>query len=59
MLAKSPGIPYAMATYTEADPETVLLTLAIRGRATCELRIPRAKYVPDLLRDLIERGQRE
>ena len=40
---------------TEADPEAVLLTLAIRGQATCELRIPRDRYDPFLLLDLIER----
>ncbi len=55
MLAQHPGTRYAVLTDTEADPEAVLLTLAIRGRATCELAIPRAKYDPFLLLDLIER----
>ncbi len=55
MLAERPGVRYAVLTDTEADPEAVLLTLAIRGRATCELRIPKAKYDPFLLLDLLER----
>ncbi len=55
MLAERPGIRYAVLTDTEADPEAVLLPLAIRDHATCELRIPRKKYDPFLLHDLIER----
>lgn len=55
MLADRPGIRYAILTDTRADPEAVLLTLAIRGQATCELRIPQAKYDGVLLLDLIER----
>ena len=55
MLAQNPTARYAVLTDTQADPEAVLLTLAIRGRATCELRIPRAKYDPFLLLALIER----
>jgi hypothetical protein len=54
MLADRPGIRYAILTETEADPEAVLLTLAIRGRATCALAIPRAKNDPWLLLALIE-----
>ncbi len=54
MLTERPGIRYAVLTDTTADPEAMLLTLAIRGRATCELRIPHAKYDPWLLLDLIE-----
>ena len=55
MLTEHPACRYAVITDTEADPEAVLLTLAIRGRATCELRIPRDKYDPFLLLDLIKR----
>jgi hypothetical protein len=55
MLAERPGARYAVLTDTEADPEAVILALAIRDVATCELRIPRAKYDPFLLLDLIER----
>lgn len=55
MLAERREIRYAILADTQADPEAVLLTLAIRGRATCELRIPREKYDGALLLDLIER----
>ena len=55
MLAQDPTTRYAIATNTQADAEAVLLTLAIRGKATCELRISRAKYDPFLLLDLVRR----
>lgn len=54
MLAERPDIKYAVVVdNSNADP--VILTLAIRGRATCELRIPRDKYDPWLLLQMIER----
>lgn len=55
LLAEHPEARYAALTDTEAAPGFVLLTLAIRDKATCELRIPREKYDPFLLLDLIER----
>ena len=55
MLAERPGVRYAVVTDSEAEPDAVLLALAIRGRATCELRIPRDRYDGTLLLDLIER----
>ncbi len=58
MLAERPGVRYAFLTDTEADPEAVLLTLAIRGLATFELQVPRAKYDPFLLFDLCTEDRR-
>ena len=55
MLSQNPTARYAFQTDLEADPEIVLLTLAIRGEATCELRILRAKYDGFLLFDLVRR----
>ena len=55
MLSKNPTARYAILTDTESEPEAVLLTLAIRGKATCELTIPKAKYDPFLLLDLLDR----
>jgi len=55
MLEAHPGTRYALVTDTETDPQAAILTLAIRGQATCELRIPRDRYDPFLLLDLIER----
>lgn len=55
MLAENPSTRYAVLTDTEADPDIVILALAIRGQATCELRIPRDRYDPFLLLDLLDR----
>lgn len=55
MLEENASARYALVTETETDPDAVLLTLAIRGRGACELRIPRDKYDGVLLLDLIER----
>lgn len=61
MLTERPDIRYALITDDRADREAVILALATRGvmrdgsTVTCELRVPRAKYDPFLLLDLIER----
>lgn len=55
MLEERPGSKYAVVTDTDNDPEAVILALAIRDMGTVELRIPREKYDPFLLLDLIER----
>jgi len=55
MLADHPEARCAVLSDMRADPGVVLLTMAIRGVATCELRIPREKYDGVLLLDLIER----
>jgi len=55
MLAERPGTRYAVLTDTEADSEAVIVALAIRDVATCEPRIPRQKYDPFLLLELVER----
>ena len=54
MLSEQPGIKYAVVV-DDPDTDPVILALAIRERATCELRIPRDKYDFFLLLDLIER----
>ena len=41
-------------TFAEAHPEFVLLTFAIRGMGTGELSIPREKYDPFLLMEILE-----
>lgn len=55
MLRENPDITYALVTDTESDPDAVIVALAIRGRATCELLIPRDRYDGVLLLDLIEK----
>jgi hypothetical protein len=54
MLVEKPSVRYAVLVEEGVDPDAVILTLAIRGVATCELRIPRQKYDPYLLLQLIE-----
>ena len=55
LLAANPNGRYALVTDTEVDREAIIVALAIRGRATYELHIPRAKYAHFLLLALIER----
>ena len=45
MLAQQPDARYAVLV-DDPDTDPVLLTLAIRGQATCELAIPAAKFDP-------------
>jgi hypothetical protein len=33
----------AMTSHTELEPDAALVTLAIKGKATCELRVPKAR----------------
>ena len=55
MLEAWPGTRYAVLTDRDANPEVVIVALAIRGRASCELHIPRDKYDGVMLLDLIEK----
>ena len=55
MLEAWPGTRYAVLTDRDSNPEVVIVALAIRGRASCELHIPRDKYDGVLLLDLIEK----
>jgi len=54
-LQSDPGLRYAMEPHSDVEPDAVILTVAIRGKGACELRIPKAKYDPFLLLDLIKR----
>lgn len=53
MLEETPSIQRAFLTDTKADPDHVVLTLAIRGVGTCELLIPNRKYDPFLILEMI------
>lgn len=44
MLKENPGITNAITSDTEIEADAVIITPAIRYKATCELRIPKAKY---------------
>jgi len=55
MLRESPTIKYAVLTDDQADPDAVIVALAIRGRGSCELNIPRQKWDGVLFLELLER----
>jgi len=55
MLVEHPEARYASVSDFQSDPDAVILALAIRGRATCELRIPREKWDGVLFLELLER----
>jgi hypothetical protein len=54
MLAQEPRLQYALASDDESKPDAVILTLAVRDKATCELRIPNDKYDGLALLELLE-----
>lgn len=54
-LADDPGLIYAMQTHDDVEPGAVILTLAIRGKGACELRIPKSRYDGIELLELIEK----
>ena len=54
-LESDPGLRYAMETHSDIEPNAVLLTLAIRGKGACELRIPKSRYDGIALLELIEK----
>jgi hypothetical protein len=45
----------AIYTDSDSDPHNVILTVAVRNIATCEMLIPKEKYDPWRLLELIER----
>ena len=55
MLRESPTARYASVTDSESDPDAVIVALAIQGRASCELRIPRQKWDGVLFLDLLDK----
>jgi len=55
MLDAAPGTQRAIYADTDSDPLNVILAVAIRHVATCEMLIPKAKYDPWRLLELIER----
>jgi len=54
MLAERPGVRYAVVV-DDPDTDPVRLMVGIRDVATFEVEIPKSKYDPVLLLDLIER----
>jgi hypothetical protein len=52
MLRDNPNAKYAVLS---SDGDPVTLTIGIRGRALCEMSIPRAKWDGVLFMELLER----
>jgi hypothetical protein len=50
------GLRYAIETHTEVEPGAVILSVAIRGKGACELRIPKSRYDVFALLALIQKG---
>ncbi|MBI5792796.1 MAG: hypothetical protein HZA63_15100 [Rhodocyclales bacterium] len=54
-LHSDPGVIYAMTAHADIDPDAVILSLVIRGKGFCELRIPKSRYDALALLELIKR----
>ncbi len=55
MLANEPGITYALTSDTEAEPDAVIITLTMRDKAICELKIPKDRYDGLAMLQMIEK----
>jgi len=56
MLEAAPGTQRAIYVDTDSDPHNAIVTVAVRAcQQTCEMLIPKAKYDPWRLLELIER----
>jgi len=56
MLEATPGTQRAIHADTDSDPHNVIMAVAVRAcQQTCEMLIPKAKYDPWRLLELIER----
>ncbi len=55
LLESNPDSLRAVYTDMQSNLTNVILTIAIRGKASCEMRIPKARYDPFQLLDLIEK----
>ena len=56
MLEERPEIQRAFVTDTESDRHNVILTMAIRGEASFELLIPKHKYDPFAVLEIIQKA---
>ena len=56
MLAENPGKQRVYVTDDKAEPDHVVLTVAIRNLASFEMLIPKAKYDPFALIELINKA---
>lgn len=57
ILADNPNTQRAIITDVDNDPDNVILVIAIRDQYSFEMAIPRHKYDPFLLMELIQKGE--
>ncbi|MER2513774.1 MAG: hypothetical protein ABTQ25_15365 [Nitrosomonas ureae] len=56
MLADNPNTQRALITDTESYPDSVILTIAIRDLYSFEMSVPKDKYDPFVILELISEG---
>ncbi|SDT97580.1 hypothetical protein [Nitrosomonas ureae] len=56
MLAENTSTPRAIITDADSDPDNMILAIAIRDQYSFEMAIPKDKYDPFLLMEMIENG---
>lgn len=56
MLANNPEIQRAFVTDTESDPHNVILMMAVRDKYSFEMHIPKSKYDPFAVLEVIEKA---
>ncbi len=54
VLRENPNVRRAIVVDDEADPHDIIVTMAMRGAATFDMRVPRAKWNPDKFIELID-----
>ena len=54
-LERDLSLRYAIETHEDVELEALILTVAIRGKGACELRVPRSRYDAFALIELIEK----
>ncbi len=57
MLEADPRALRAMCTDVQSDPNNVILTIAIRGKATCEMYVAKKRFDPFQLLSLVETSE--
>ena len=59
VLDAKPGITRAMVTDDEAEPDFVIITVAIRDVGTADIKVPRKSYDPFAMLELLARHNGE
>ena len=54
-LGVNPDLRYAMESHEHVEPEAVILTVAIRDKGACEVRIPKSRYDAFALLELFDK----